>query len=101
MSYRLWINKDAKVELKRLPGNMRQRLRRAINDLSENPRPHYSRKMRTPDDLLIEGRRIRLERWRLVYVIDDQWEEIGILAVRRRPPYNYGDLPDLLAELDD
>ena len=99
MSYRLWIKNEAKAEIKRLPGNMRQRLRRAINELPGNPQPHYSRHMRIPDELLVEARRIRIEHWRLIYIIDEQWEEIGVMAVRRRPPYDYGDLPDLLAEL--
>jgi hypothetical protein len=45
-------------------------------------------------------RRLRLERWRVVYVVDEEWSEIGVLAVRKRPPYDYRDLPELLSELN-
>ncbi|MBE9471923.1 MAG: hypothetical protein IMY75_07440, partial [Chloroflexi bacterium] len=42
---------------------------------------------------------LRLDRWRVVYLIDeaDQW--VSILAVCKRPPYDYGDLTDLLAKV--
>jgi hypothetical protein len=31
--------------------------------------------------------------------VDEERSEIGVLAVRKRPPYDYGDLQRLLAEL--
>ena len=48
----------------------------------------------------LEARRLRLDRWRVIYVVDEEWAEIGVLAVRKRPPYEYDDLSELLAELD-
>jgi len=42
---------------------------------------------------------LRLDNWRVVYVIDDLWEIITVLAVRKRPPYNYDDLRELLEDL--
>lgn len=101
MKYQLWINNEAKSEIKQLPGHVRQRVRRAIQDLAEAPRPHDSRQMSVPEDVILEIRRIRPERWRVIYVIDEEWSEIGILAVRKRPPYNYEDLPDLLSSLEE
>jgi mRNA interferase RelE/StbE len=47
----------------------------------------------------LELRRLRIERWRVVYVIDEEWELVTILAVRQRPPYDYEDLEELLAEI--
>jgi len=41
-----------------------------------------------------------MESWRVIYVVDEEWSEVGVLAVRKRPPYDYRDLPELLAELD-
>ena len=79
---------------------MRQRVRRAIQGSSNAPRPPPSRKLREPEGIKLEARRLRLERWRVVYVVDEEWSEVGVLAIRKRPPYNYKNLPNLLAGLD-
>jgi mRNA interferase RelE/StbE len=100
MSYRLWIKDEAKAEIRELPGHIRQRVRRAVEALASEPRPHSSRELKSLEELEVEPRRIRLDQWRIIYVIDETWSEIGVLAVRRRPPYNYEDLPDLLQELE-
>ena len=100
MRYQLWIRDEAKAEIRGLPGHVRQRIRRAVQSLGSEPRPHYSRKLRAPEGIELEIRRLRLERWRVVYVVDEEWSEVGVLAVRKRPPYDYKDLPELLAELD-
>ena len=100
MSYQLWVEDEAKAEIRRLSGHMRQRIRRAVQSLSDEPRPHYSHRLRVPEEIELEVRRLRLERWRVIYVIDEEWSEVGVLAVRKRPPYDYRDLPELLAELD-
>lgn len=62
------------------------------------PRPSYSRTLQVPDDIQIdqiEARRLRIDNWRVLYVVDEQWEIIIVLAVRKRPPYNYDDLREL------
>ncbi len=100
MPHKVWIKDEAKAEIGRLPGNVRQRVRDLVQDLASEPRLHASRALRTPVAMRVEVRRARLEHWRIVYVVDDEWQEIGILAVRRRPPYDYGDLTDLLAEVE-
>jgi mRNA interferase RelE/StbE len=79
---------------------VRQRIRRAIQSLSDKPRLHNSRKLIVPEEIALEARRLRLDRWRVIYVVDEEWSEIGVLAVRKRPPYDYDDLSELLAELD-
>ena len=99
MPYRLWIKDEAKAEIRQLPGHIRQRVRQAVRALCDAPRPHTSRPPHIELDLKVEPRRIRLDRWRIIYVIDEQWSEVGVLAVRKRPPYDYTDLPDLLDEL--
>ncbi len=40
MDYQLWIEDGAKAEIRLLPGRVRQRIRRAIQRLSDKPRPH-------------------------------------------------------------
>lgn len=89
----------------RLPGDVRQRVRRAIDDLAQEARPPTSRGLTLPEGLDTtiktewEARRIKLDDWRIVYVVSETWHEIGVLSLRPRPPYDYDDLAELLAEL--
>ncbi len=99
MTCRVWIKDEAKAEARALPGHVKQRVRQAILMLAEDPRPLASREMRTAANVALEVRRVRLDRWRIVYAVDEEWKEVGVLAVRRRPPYAYDDLDDLLREL--
>src|SRR5262245_34985398 len=101
MSYRLWIKNEAKSEINQLPGYVRQRIRRTIEDLVSVPRPHSSGEMKSPEEVEVEVRRIRLEQWRVIYIIDEEWSEIGILSIRKRSPYNYEDLSILLQALGE
>jgi mRNA-degrading endonuclease RelE of RelBE toxin-antitoxin system len=47
----------------------------------------------------VELRRIRIDRWRVVYVIESDLSLVTVLAVRKRPPYQYEDLEELLKEV--
>jgi len=99
---RVWVEPSALDEIAALPGHLRQRMRRAVSDLRETPRPAQSRPLEIPDDLQMEGleaRRLRLDHWRIVYVIDEQWEIISVLAIRKRPPYTYDDLRELIGRV--
>jgi mRNA-degrading endonuclease RelE of RelBE toxin-antitoxin system len=99
---RLWVEPAALDEIAALPGHVRQRIRRAMGDLHNAPRPTYSRTLEIPTDVQIEGleaRRLRIDSWRVLYVIDQEWAIITVLAVRKRPPYNYEDLRELLGRV--
>jgi len=99
---RLWVEPAVIDEIAALPGNMRHRIRRAVRDLPQDPRPAQSRALDIPADIALEGteaRRLRMEHWRVIYVIDHDLDVISVLAVRRRPPYNYDDLRELLNAL--
>jgi len=76
---------------------MRQRVRKAVDALAENPRPTKSKALQVPG-LHSEVRRLRLDRWRIVYAITEGDEAVDVLAVRKRPPYDYGDLESLLKD---
>lgn len=52
--------------------------------------------MDTPD-APYELRRLRIDRWRIIYMISKADGAVDIVAVRKRPPYDYGDLSDLLS----
>jgi mRNA interferase RelE/StbE len=100
-SYRVEVSGDARSEIRRLPGNMRQRVIRRLRALEEEARPADSRPLdaaKTGADLApgTEVRRIRLASWRIVYLIEDEAQLVTVLAIRKRPPYQYGDLEELL-----
>ena len=97
-AYTVFVTPEALDDIRELPGHIRQRIRRAIHDLAAAPRPQRSKAL---DAVNIPGelRRIRLERWRIVYVVHDADRVVDIIAVRKRPPYDYGDLSALLERL--
>jgi mRNA interferase RelE/StbE len=47
----------------------------------------------------IELRRIRMDRWRVMYVIEPELSLVTVLAIRKRPPYQYDDLEELIKEV--
>ncbi len=101
MKYKVYVLPQAWKEIKRLPGNIRQRVKRAIDELGNDPRPPGSIKLDTSGlpEVEAELRRLRIERWRIVYAVTETELYVDILAVRKRPPYDYGDLERLLEEL--
>jgi mRNA interferase RelE/StbE len=101
----VWVDPPALAELRALPGHLRQRVRRAVRDLAQDARPANSRDLElSPAEAAlcpsgVEIRRLRLESWRIVYAVDAEWQAITVLAVRRRPPYQYDDLAQLVGRL--
>ena len=96
--YQVFITPRALQEAKELPRHMRQRIRRAIQELADDPRPANSKELDV-HGLTQEARRLRLDKWRVVYAITATDTIVDVLAVRKRPPYDYGDLNALLGEL--
>ena len=95
----LWIEPDAYQARKALPGQVRQRIKREIEALADEPRPHNSRALDvTGLDVPqgIEFRRVLLEHWRILYALnpDERW--VWVLSIQRRPPYDYEDLSELV-----
>lgn len=94
-SYSVYINPEAFDNLRELPGNMRQRIRRSINELNENPYPSGSKMLDLPE-FEASVCRLRVDSWRIIYTIDESEKLVNVLAIRKRPPYDYGDLQQLL-----
>jgi mRNA-degrading endonuclease RelE of RelBE toxin-antitoxin system len=72
--------------------------------LEEQPRPPISQTLETtgldvPSG--VEIRRIRLEKWRIIYAVNDSEKWAWVLAIRRRPPYDYEDIPELISKLEE
>lgn len=102
MRYLLDISATAQKEVKHLPGHIRQRVRRAIRALADDPRPPRSKEL---DFALpgVEPRRLRIEHWRIVYAVTetDYAHTVAVVAIRKRPPYDYHDLTDIFTDLEE
>ena len=103
--YKIWMLPTVHTTRKRLPGHVRQRIKQILTNLGKKPRPTPSKILRLPDTLNHslpaewEIRRYRVDDWRIIYAINETWQEIGVLAIRKRPPYDYEDLTFLLSHL--
>lgn len=100
--YHLWVEPEVHATREDLAGNMRQRIKKALDDLATDPRPATSKQLDISDlDLptTVEIRRIRLEHWRILYAVNDQEEWVWALGLYRRPPYQYEDLQELVSKL--
>lgn len=86
MQYQLKIERDAERELDRLPGHMRQRIRRAIGQLTLTPRPSDAKRMSPPHE---DKWRLRIENYRVIYTIDDETILITVIHVAKRTPKTY------------
>lgn len=98
MTYRVFITPEALNEIKNLPGNMRHRIKRAVDSLSENPFPPGSKQLEW-NEREFQLCRLRIEKWRVIYLVNESEKTVDVLGVRKRPPYDYGDLSALLSDL--
>jgi mRNA interferase RelE/StbE len=94
--YQIYLAPQVYREIKALPGHVRRKIKQAIAGLASQPRPTQSKTLNLPGSDL-EARRLRLDKWRVVYAVSEDERTVSILAVRKRPPYDYQDLLDLLA----
>lgn len=89
MLYKIRITGDAEHDVRSLPGNMRQRARRMIRALGDDPRPPGARGLRGNPAYY----RLRLDRWRIIYRLFDDDRIVLVLRVRRKTdPEAYGDV---------
>lgn len=99
--YNVYVIPQALREIKNVPGKLRQRIIAKIDMLENEPRPPASKDLTEiplpKADLHLY--RLRLDKWRIVYAIDETDKVIDVLAIRKRPPYDYGDLTKLLQQV--
>lgn len=90
MSYRLRYTEEAKQAMARLPGRYRQRARRLVSGLAQNPRPDEAEELRDLPSVY----RVWVNGWRLIWQVDDETETVLVIGVRKKTgPETYGDLP--------
>lgn len=100
--FRLWIEPEVHAARESLPGNVRQRVKRIVNGLSVEPCPTVSRaldveELGVPEN--VEIRRLRLDKWRILYAVNRVEGWVWVLEIRKRPPYQYDDLPEIVSKL--
>jgi mRNA interferase RelE/StbE len=64
-AFTVYVTPAALKEIKKLPGQVRQRVRRAVNSLADKPRPAKRKELEIAG-LAGEVRRLRLHQWRIV-----------------------------------
>jgi len=100
--YELFVEPEVHEARTRLPGHVRQRVKRAIDDLTHASRPADSSDVDVTGltvPIGVEIRRLRVDVWRILYAVSDGEGWVWVLAIHRRPPYDYEDLADIVAWL--
>ena len=80
MSYQIQIKRSAQKELEALPKREQRRIIRALEALSEKPRPSGVRKIVGAEDLY----RLRVGDYRVVYQIKEQILTIWVIRIGHR-----------------
>jgi mRNA interferase RelE/StbE len=89
MTYRLRLSRRVQADVDALPGHVRQRVRRTIALLAENPRPETAKALYGE----LKGYyRIRVDAYRIIYTIDDDIVVVEIVRVMKRSSHTYNDL---------
>lgn len=92
MAYSILYDPAVYNELADLPANYRNRILDLINQLENDPRPAKSKQLREPQEHLY---RVGLGKWRVVYSIDDDFQEVLIVRVGEKTgPEFYEDLTE-------
>lgn len=90
--YRIDVRDEARRSMRKLPGNVRQRFRRAVRDLAEEPRPAGSQELRDHPGYY----RLWIDRYRLVWLVKD--DALAVVIVRaglKEGPEFYQELPEV------
>jgi len=79
--YSITFKKKAGKELRQLPSEMLPKVAASINNLSEEPRPQGSKKLKDNDE---DMWRIRIGNYRVLYVIEDKIKIVNIRKIGHR-----------------
>lgn len=91
MTYRLKTPKSIKTTMRALPGHIRQRANNLVKALANDPRPSEAEELRGKPGVY----RIKLDKWRLIYRVDDDASLVIVFGVRRKTgPETYENLED-------
>ena len=79
MSYEIFIKKSAEKELEAIPAKIHDKMIQHMLALGNNPRPKLSKKLHAR-----EGYRLRIGKYRILYLINDKEKKIEIISVALR-----------------
>jgi mRNA interferase RelE/StbE len=79
MTYSIQILRRAQKELAQLPKQEYERIKEAVKNLSQDPRPQGCKKLTGR-----EGWRIRVGDYRAIYEIDDEQQKLTVLHIGHR-----------------
>ena len=84
LAYRIEVNRAAQKQMISLPRQAQVEIAQAIDRLADTPRPGGYKKLRGT-----ELRRMRVGRYRVVYIIDEEDQRITVVkvALRREDTY--------------
>ena len=78
--YSVEVKPSARKELEALPDQLLLRVIRKLDALADSPRPAGCRKLKGYEDQW----RIRVGDWRVVYIMDDSAECVGVTRIAHR-----------------
>jgi mRNA interferase RelE/StbE len=78
--YTLLIKRSAERDLRRLSRTVFERINERVLSLRDDPRPHGVRKLAGA----LEGWRIRVGDYRILYQIDDDAQTVTVVRVKHR-----------------
>lgn len=81
MLYQLKIERNVAQQIERLPGHVRQRIVKLIDELRSEPRPVIAKSLRGQHG---DKMQITLDVWRIVYRIDDDVVIVEVLRVGKK-----------------
>jgi addiction module toxin, RelE/StbE family len=86
MNYSIIIAESAFKQLVKLPKNDNRRIQKAIDQLSENPRPSGVKKLKGSSENLY---RVRVGDYRIIYAVDDTVRIVDVRKIgHRKDIYN-------------
>ena len=89
MNYRIDLSPEAQLEIKRLPGYIRAQALQSLHSLRDNHPHPRAKELRDKSSIY----RIWLaKKWRIVYSVDEESDQILILRVRLKEHIDYESL---------
>lgn len=85
MAYQIQIEKSALKQLSKIEKPAREKIRTAINNLAENPRPHGYKKLVDESGLY----RIKAGDYRIIYEVRDKVLVVSVLRIAKRNERTY------------
>ncbi len=85
MAYQIQIEKSALKQLSKIEKPAREKIRAAISDLADNPRPHGYKKLVDEGGLY----RIKAGDYRIIYEVQDKILLVSVLRIAKRNERTY------------